>query len=121
MKTPHYLVAILLTAAVLVQSPAWAHAALASAEPASNALLTNGPTTITLRFNEKLEGNFSSIKVVDAGGQSVTTQKAALDAADPTILHVALPALQSGKYSVQWVAIGHDGHRRTGDYTFSVK
>lgn len=121
MKTPTYLIAVLLAAATLIESPAWAHAALASAEPANNATLATSPATITLRFNEKLEGNFSSIKVMDAAGHAVTTQKAVLDVTDPKILHVALPALQGGKYSVQWSAIGHDGHRRTGDYTFSVK
>ena len=121
MKTSNYLVAVLLTAAALGQSPVWAHAALVNAEPANNAILATSPTAITLHFTEKLERNFSSIKVMDAAGQAVTKQKAALDVADPQILHVALPALQGGKYSVQWVAIGHDGHRRTGDYTFSVK
>ena len=121
MKTAPYLIAVLLSATALIQSPAWAHASLARAEPASNAILTASPTTVTLHFNEKLEANFSSIKVMDAIGQSVTTQKAELDVADPTILHVALPALQGGKYNVQWTAIGHDGHRRTGHYAFSVK
>lgn len=121
MKTPTYLLAGLLSAAALGQSPAWAHAALARAEPASNAILAASPTAITLHFNEKLEGNFSSIKVVNAAGHAVTTKKAVLNVADPKILQVALPALPGGKYSVRWIAIGSDGHRRTGDYAFSVK
>lgn len=121
MRTSTYLVAVLLSATALIQSPAWAHAALASAEPASNVILTASPAMVTLHFTEKLEASFSSIKVMDATGQSVTKQKAELDVADPTILHVALPALQVGKYNVQWTAVGHDGHRRTGHYAFTVK
>ena len=32
-----------------------------------------------------------------------------------------LDSLKAGNYKVQWVGVGHDGHRRTGDYAFSVK
>ncbi|MBC7415316.1 MAG: copper homeostasis periplasmic binding protein CopC [Herminiimonas sp.] len=121
MNTYRNLFAFLLTMAALGQAPAWAHAALASADPASNAVLATSPTAITLHFNEKLEGAFSAIKVVDAAGRPLPTGKAVVDVADPKILHVSVPPLATGKYSVRWIAIGHDGHRRTGDYSFSVK
>ncbi len=121
MHTDKTLFAVLLTIATLGQSPAWAHAALASTEPASNAMLATSPTTITLHFNEKLEGAFSAIKVVDSAGIPLKTGKAILDKADARVLHVSVPPLKTGRYNVQWIAIGHDGHRRTGDYTFSVK
>ncbi len=103
------------------QAPAWAHAALDTATPARNAQLTSAPKEISLHFNEKLEGNFSSIKLIDATGKNVLPKKAMVDATDPKTLSAPLDSLKPGRYTVQWVGVGHDGHRRTGDYKFSLK
>jgi methionine-rich copper-binding protein CopC len=99
----------------------WAHAALKSATPAKDAEVTTAPKEITLQFNEKLETAFSNAKLVDSAGKEVTTDKAALDAADLSIMKLAVPALAPGKYTVEYVGVGHDGHRRKGDYSFTVK
>lgn len=104
-----------------LHSSVWGHATLQSAAPAKNAQLAAVPKEIALRFNENLETNFSSIKVVDAGGRNVLTKKAVVDAADPRTLRVPVDSLKPGRYTVQWVGVGQDGHRRTGDYTFSVR
>jgi methionine-rich copper-binding protein CopC len=99
---------------------AWAHASLQSATPAKDAQVA-APKEVTLHFNEKLEAAFSTVKVVDSSGKAVTTEKATLDAADPSVMKVAVPALAPGKYTVQFVVVGYDGHRRKGDYSFTVK
>tara|TARA_R110001599_G_scaffold159052_2_gene346313 strand:+ start:124331 stop:124519 length:189 start_codon:yes stop_codon:yes gene_type:complete len=54
-------------------------------------------------------------------GATVSTEKANLDPANATILKIPVPALAPGKYTVQYSAVGHDGHRRKGDYSFTVK
>jgi hypothetical protein len=36
-------------------------------------------------------------------------------------MKVAVPALAPGKYTVRFIAVGDDGHRRTGSYSFTVK
>ncbi len=100
---------------------AWAHATLKSATPAKDAEVTTAPKEIALQFNEKLEAAFSHAKVVDSAGKEVTTDKATLDAADPSVMKLALPALPAGTYKVEYVGVGHDGHRRKGDYSFTVK
>jgi hypothetical protein len=112
---------MLFAIATAVHGMAWAHAALKSATPAKGAELARAPSEVTLRFNEKLAAAFSNIKVVDSAGKAVTTGKAALDAADPSVMKVAVPALAVGKYTVQFIAVGDDGHRRTGSYSFTVK
>ena len=100
---------------------AWAHAGLQSAIPAKDAEVTTPLKEITLQFNEKLEAAFSSAKLVDSTGKQVTTEKAALDAANPSVMKLAVPALPAEKYKVEYVGVGHDGHRRKGDYSFTVK
>jgi methionine-rich copper-binding protein CopC len=102
-------------------SSAWAHAALKSATPAKDAEVATAPKEITLQFNEKLEAAFSNAKLVDSTGKEVTTDKATLDAADASVMKLTVPALAPGKYKVEYVGVGHDGHRRKGDYAFTVK
>ena len=106
--------------AAISQVPTWAHATLLSSAPAANAKVVSAPS-VTLHFNEKPEASFSSIKVMDAAGTDETTGKAHLGKTDATVLTVDLKALKAGKYTVKWVAVGHDGHRRSGDYMFAVK
>ena len=54
-------------------------------------------------------------------GKQMNTAKAAVDAHDPAIMTVPLPALSAGHYTVHWVAVASDGHRTHGDYAFDVK
>jgi methionine-rich copper-binding protein CopC len=108
-------------AGVLASPLALAHAALKSSQPAANAVLEQAPRDIQLTFNEKVESAFSSIVLQDAGGKDVAAGKAQVDAGNPLLMKLDLPALASGAYSVRWVAVGPDGHRRTGQFGFTVK
>ena len=118
----HYALSLLFAATAMAGStPAWAHAALQSATPAKDAEVSPAPTEITLQFNEKLEAAFSNAKLVDSTGKQVTSEKARLDASNPSVMKLALPALAAGKYKVEYVVVGHDGHRRPGSYSFTVK
>jgi methionine-rich copper-binding protein CopC len=99
---------------------AWAHAILESATPAKDAVVT-APREVSLRFNEKLEAAFSSAQVLDSRGKPVTAGKAAVDAANPAVMRVPVQNLAPGKYTVQFGVVGHDGHRRKGEYSFTVK
>jgi methionine-rich copper-binding protein CopC len=113
--------AMLLAAAAMAgHAPAWAHASLQSANPATDSIVA-APTEITLQFNEKLENAFSGARVVDGAGREVSMGKAALDKANPSIMKIAVPALAAGRYKVEYVGVGHDGHRRKGEYSFTVK
>ena len=112
---------ILIAATILVSQLAMAHASLTGAVPAPGATLDIAPKDIDLTFNEKVEAAFSAIKVKDRDGKGVATAKAQMASPDGMTLRLEVPALPPGSYSVEWAAVGHDGHRRTGDFKFSVK
>lgn len=117
-----YVLSALFAATALAgNTSAWAHAGLQSSTPAKDAEVTAALKEITLQFNEKLEAAFSNVKLVDSTGKEVTTGKATLDAANPSVMKLAVPALSPGNYKVEYVGVGHDGHRRKGDYSFTVK
>lgn len=99
----------------------WAHASLVDATPAAGAQLATPPKEVVLHFTEKLEAAFSSIKLTDSANREIGTSKAVLDTKDATVMKLALPPLQKGSYSVHWSSLSYDGHRKKGDYTFSVK
>lgn len=76
---------------------------------------------MTITFNEKLEKLFSNANVIDAAGAMVSTSKARINPANPAMLRLAVPPLKAGNYTVRWTAVGHDGHRLTGNILFSVR
>lgn len=117
-----YCRAILATSVFLMtQSSAWAHATLQSSNPANGAQVAPAPKVITMQFNEKLEGAFSKATLTKAGGKAVKTEKASIAKDDPSVLHLAVPDLAAGKYTVRYTAVGHDGHPRRGEFSFDVK
>ena len=79
------------------------------------------PREITLTFSEKVEQAFSGVTVVNDQGKEIATEKAKVDAANRAVLHVLVPALPGGVYTVTWAVAGHDAHRRKGDFKFTVK
>jgi methionine-rich copper-binding protein CopC len=122
MKALHTMILATAMAAATLASPfAAAHAKLTGSEPAAGATVSTPPKELALTFNEKIEESFSSVTVKDAGGKDVANGKAHVDAANPAILRLDVPVLAPGAYTVKWVAVGHDGHRRNGDFTFTVK
>ena len=110
-----------LLAAMLAAPFALAHASLKQSTPEAGASLTVAPQEIVLTFNEKVEVAFSTITLSDGEGKAIGANKAKLDAANPAVLRLAVPALHAGAYTVTWAVAGHDGHRRKGDFKFTVK
>ncbi len=113
--------ALVFASTLALSQLAQAHASLKSSSPAEGATVAVAPRDISLTFSEKVEEAFSAITLKDAAGKGVTASKAHVDAADGATLHLDAPPLASGAYSVQWVAVAHDGHRRTGEFRFTVK
>ena len=122
MKAFHnILFATAMAAATLASPAAFAHAKLIASSPEANATLAAAPKQITLTFNEKVEAAFSSITLADGAGKAVALDKAKVDEANPAIMRLDVPALAAGAYTVHWAVAGHDGHRRQGDFKFTVK
>lgn len=108
--------------ALLALSPlaAIAHVFPQKQVPGAGATVAS-PGQVTITFDGPLEPAFSSLTVTDAAGKQMNTAKSAVDAQQPSVESVALPALPAGKYTVHWVAVASDGHRTHGDYAFNVK
>ena len=120
--SPNKIVAVsTLIAAAGVASVAQAHAKIEASEPVPDSAMQVPPKAIRLHFNEALEPAFSKIELFDAKLNAVVLPKVAVDAGDPKTMSTTVPALTSGRYSVRWKTMTHDGHKAKGQYSFTVK
>ena len=113
--------AVLGSAAILMATTieASAHAELVSAEPGVEATVAS-PDKIALHFSEAIEPSVSSVEVMDNQGHAVAVTRA--DASDDKSLAATPNApLAAGMYTVSWATAGDDGHRVTGEFTFTVE
>lgn len=101
----------------LLPGTALAHSKLTDAVPAQDAVIDASPEQIELTFNTKIE-KLSNLKLFNAAGEQVETEKASVDGATMTG-KIAAP-LVNGEYTVKWTIIGADGHAIDGSYTFAV-
>jgi copper resistance protein C len=99
-------------------SPARAHTQLLGADPAKDAVLTSAPATVTLRFSERLNPDFTTIVVSDTARQPVPAARPAVDGGAGTI--TLGRALGNGGYTVAYRVVSTDGHTVQGSYTFTV-
>lgn len=97
-----------------------AHSALASASPAPNSTAEQAPPTVRLTFTKAVEAAFSSIKVVDDSGKQVDKGDTQVIGSDAKIMEVGLRRLTTGTYKVIWTIVARDGHKASGEYTFSI-
>lgn len=100
---------------------AFAHSQLVKAEPPRRAVLTKPPTQVRLWFNEKVEGDYASLVVLDAEKQPITETKPTLAPDDPKSIVLPLPELAPGKYSVKFRVLSVDGHVVESTFDFTVK
>lgn len=98
-------------------NPAAAHTDLVSAEPASEAVLSAPPATVTLTFSDDINPQFVAMTV-------------SVDGADPTrittrtqrsVVTGELPDDRSpGRWTVAYRVVSSDGHPVTGQTSFTV-
>ncbi|MBI0375405.1 copper resistance protein CopC/CopD [Streptomyces albiflaviniger] len=115
------LLAALLCALSVGASPASAHAALTSTDPADGSVVKTAPREVTLNFSEGVLLSGDSVRVLDPKGKRVDTGKTAhVDGKSSTAaagLHSGLP---DGTYTVAWKAVSEDSHPVSGAFTFSI-
>jgi copper resistance protein C len=117
-------VVLFLVVALAVGMPAasaLAHSMLVKAEPARRAVLTKAPNQVRLWFNEKIEGDYASLIVLDDKKQSITDVKPTLASDDPKSIILPLPELLPGKYSIKFRVLSVDGHVVESSFDFTVK
>lgn len=107
--------------ALLVTSPAWAHAHLVSSTPGANATVTASPKTITLTFSEKLVPAFSKFDLTMPEMSDMKMGvKTVLSADGKSIVGTPSAALPKGAYKIVWTAASADGHKMNGEVAFKV-
>ncbi|WFE36697.1 copper resistance CopC family protein [Micromonospora sp. WMMD975] len=111
--------AVVLTALLLAPAaPAAAHNSLQAATPAQDARLTAAPTTVTLRFAQRLNPEFTTIVLSDADRRKVPTGAPTVDG---TAGRVTIDGpLPNGAYTVAYRVVSADGHPVQGSYRFTV-
>lgn len=112
----------IIAATFAADSPtASAHALLARADPPINAALRESPRTVTLFMTEPLQRSYSSVQVLDSGGQRRDIGATEFFKANATQMRVNLLRLAPGVYTVVWRTLSQvDGHTWNGSYVFSV-
>jgi methionine-rich copper-binding protein CopC len=100
---------------------AMAHALLERSVPASGAMLNSVPATVTIIFDSELEPVFSKLIVKNDQGEKVSLGSGDLASGDHRSLAAKLSTKSKGAYHVYWDVVGRDGHRASGDFTFTVQ
>ncbi len=98
-----------------------AHAVLISSSPGARAMLSQAPTRVVLKFNERLEPAFSSLSVWDADGLQVDEQDVRVGPEDSRRLSVGLLRLEAGVYTVRFRVLSVDGHVVESSYPFTIR
>ena len=97
------------------------HSGLQRAEPPVEGTLQRPPREVKLYFSERLEPDYSTVRVKDGGGARVDRQDAHVDASNPHLLRVTLQPLEHGTYAVIWRVLSVDSHVTEGRFTFRVE
>ena len=97
------------------------HAFPDHADPKVGSTVFIAPVHVRIWFDSALEPLFSSITVQDSNGKKVDKGDGQVNPIDNTLLDVSLPPLPIGTYRVIWNVVARDGHKTTGDYTFTIR
>ena len=106
--------------ALAASVPAAAHSLLLASVPAANAVLTTSPTSVTLRFNNRIEKRLSRVRLVDEHGTIATAPTARVPDDSAETLVAAVPPLAPGAWRVEWQVFSTDGHVVSGSYQFRL-
>jgi methionine-rich copper-binding protein CopC len=109
------------TLATALSPLALAHASLVASLPTKDQVLTAPPSEIHLTFNEHVEARYCRIKLVSDSGKNFDADRPQADKADPKSIMASVPVLRPGTYRARWTAVGGDGHKTHGDFSFTIK
>ncbi len=112
------LIAWILVLLVGLAHPAWAHAILMESKPALHSSVKGPEVTIWLRFNVRIDGSRSRLRLVAPDGSQRNLPLA--KQSSPDILESQAGSLRPGAYKLQWQVLASDGHMSRGDVPFTV-
>jgi len=120
MRRLAFMVACVLSGAVLLGGAAEAHANYVRSNPASDARLVKPPTEVRIEFSEPPDPKGSEIQVLDTNGKRHDKGDVG-PSGDPNGLRVSLEPIPDGGYTVAWTTTSAvDGHTTKGSFAFVV-
>lgn len=96
----------------------WAHAILMDSSPKLNSTVKGPNFDINLRFNVRIDGGRSRVRLVTPDGTTSTLPLANQSTPDTLQTHAA--GLKPGAYKLQWQVLASDGHMSKGEIPFTV-
>ena len=106
----------------MVPKDSFAHAYPDHADPKVGSTVSAAPSIVRIWFDSDLEPVFSSIMVHAAKDNTMVDKRDGhVDSSDPTLLEINVPTLPPGEYIVYWSVVARDGHRTSGNFTFTIK
>ncbi|WDD99055.1 copper resistance CopC family protein [Thalassomonas actiniarum] len=108
-----------LTAMILVtvSTLAAAHSGLKASMPANGAMLNHPPQVLSLEFVSDVR--LVKLKLTDEAGKTIKLGSKP-DKAFSSKFQLPVPDLAVGSYQVNWLAMGKDAHKMTGEFSFMV-
>jgi methionine-rich copper-binding protein CopC len=97
---------------------AWAHAILMESKPALHSSIKGPDIAIWLRFNVRIDGSRSRLRLIAPDGSQQTLSLA--KQSSPDILQSQAGGIQPGAYKLQWQVLASDGHMSKGEVQFTV-
>ena len=96
----------------------WAHAILMDSTPKLSSTVKGPDLDINLRFNVRIDGGRSRVRLEAPGGTTSTLTIASQS--KPNILQAHAAGLKPGVYILQWQVLASDGHMSRGEIPFTV-
>ena len=96
----------------------WAHSKQETTVPANNAVLTEAPAELVLKFDKPMR--ITKLALTDRSGNDYEVQRT--DQMKHVLKLVAqLDSIPNGEYRVDWRGLSEDGHPMKGTFSFTVK
>jgi methionine-rich copper-binding protein CopC len=111
---------LMVLAATVLASPAFAHAQLEKADPAAGSMPAAPVAHIDLHYSEALEPHFSRAVLTDENGKPVDASSAVDPKDDKHLVLTPKTPLEDGTYKVEWHVVSVDTHKTQGSFEFMV-
>ena len=96
----------------------WAHSKQETTVPANNAVLTEAPAELVLKFDKPMR--ITKLALTDQAETDYEVQRT--DQMKHVLKLVAqLDPVPNGEYQVEWRGLSEDGHPMKGTFSFTVK
>lgn len=105
---------------LVMGTSALAHSVLVASTPAANAQLATPPQTVVLSFDEGVESELGSVRVLDGSGNVRSAGAVFHPNGDARRVAVRVDASARGRYVVAWHVISADSHLVGGAFAFGV-